>query len=270
VALRICGQRILLATFLKMSEAVRGSLGLHEFTHRNGGGMRSIPTVEQLCEWTSEPDLRVVIRNVDWAFYEQLVDSIPEGIHIHLDYDGKDLEIVSPTSILHDASRGLLGHFVEAVAEELEIPYKSAGQTTWKRPEVLRGLEADECYFFRDEKLSAVDNLRSRKSMKIADYPNPDLAIEVDISRSKVDRPGIYAALKVAEVWRFDGPREVVIIEVLGEDGVYHAAEQSTFLPVLAEEVRRWVVEEDSRDESAWARRLRAWVRAELASRPPG
>jgi Uma2 family endonuclease len=289
VALRICGQRILLATFLKMSEAVRGSLGLHEFTHRNGGGMRStttdspvtpspppvdsprpIPTVEQLCEWTSEPDLRVVIRNVDWAFYEQLVDSIPEGIHIHLDYDGKDLEIVSPTSILHDASRVLLGHFVEAVAEELEIPYKSAGQMTWKRPEVLRGLEADECYFFRDEKLSAVDNLRSRKSMKIADYPNPDLAIEVDISRSKVDRPGIYAALKVAEVWRFDGPREVVIIEVLGEDGVYHAAEQSTFLPVLAEEVRRWVVEEDSRDESAWARRLRAWVRAELASRPPG
>ena len=33
--------------------------------------------------------------------------------------------------------------------------------------------------------------------------PNPDLAIEVDISPPKVDRPGIYAALKVMEVWRF-------------------------------------------------------------------
>ena len=32
----------------------------------------------------------------------------------------------------------------------------------------------------------------------------------------------------------------------------------------------RWVVEEDSSDESSWARRLRAWARAELAPRLPG
>ena len=36
-----------------------------------------------------------------------------------------------------------------------------------------------------------------------------------------------------------------------------------------AEEVRPWVVEEDSSDESAWAHRLRAWVRAELLPRLP-
>jgi hypothetical protein len=32
-------------------------------------------------------------------------------------------------------------------------------------------------------------------------------------------------------------------------------------------EVRRWVVEEDSSDESSWARRLRVWARAERAPR---
>jgi hypothetical protein len=37
----------------------------------------------------------------------------------------------------------------------------------------------------------------------IEDYPNPDLAITIGISRSKIDRAGIYAALKVPELWRF-------------------------------------------------------------------
>ena len=44
-------------------------------------------------------------------------------------------------------------------------------------------------------------------------FPSPDLAIEIDISPPKVDRPGIYAALGVAEVWRFDG--DVAVIERL-------------------------------------------------------
>lgn len=227
---------------------------------------RSIPSLDELYKWTSEPDHRVVIPGVDWAFYDQLVDSIPGGANIHVDYDGKDVEIMSP-SALHDGDKKLFGQLVEAVAQELEIPYKSAGQTTWKRPEVARGLESDECYFFEADKLAAVAGARARRSKSITDYPNPDLGIEVDISPSKIDRPGIYAALKVSELWRYDDERKDVIIERLGEDGSFHPVEGSAYLPILAKEIRRWVVEEDSSDEGAWARRLRAWVRAELAPR---
>ena len=108
---------------------------------------------------------------------------------------------------------------------------------------------------------------KARGSLDIADYPNPDLGIEVDMSPPKIDRPGIYAALKVAEVWRFDGERQELVIERLEDDGTYRAVDRSSFLPLYAAEIRRWVVEEDSRDESAWARRLRAWVRAEVAPR---
>ncbi len=53
----------------------------------------------------------------------------------------------------------------------------------------------------------------------IAEYPNPDLAIEIDISPPEVDREGIYKSLQVAEIWRFDG--EEVTIEQLREDGTY-------------------------------------------------
>ncbi len=211
---------------------------------------RSLPTLDQLYQWTSEPDHRVVIRGVDWTFYEQLVESIPEGVNVHVDYDGKDLEIMS-LSPLHDGEKKLFGQFVEAVAQELEIPYLGFGQTTWKRPEVRRGLEADECYYFEPEKIAAATAAKARRSKKVADYPNPDLGIEVDMSPSRIDRPGIYAALQVTEVWRFDGESEQVIIERLGEDGLYHAVEASTLLPIRAEEIRRWVVEEDSSDQSA-------------------
>src|SRR5271166_2925636 len=108
---------------------------------------RPVPSLEKLYEMTSVPDERVVIPSVDWAFYEQLVDSIPEGANIHVDYDGKDLEIMA-LGPFHDGTKGLLGRVVGLVAEECAIPMKSSGQTTWKRPEVVRGLEADESYFF--------------------------------------------------------------------------------------------------------------------------
>jgi len=218
---------------------------------------------------TSKPDERVVIRGVDWTFYEQLANSRPEGCHIHVDYDGKDVEIMSP-GLVHVNDKSLLGRVVELVAEECEIPFKSAGQTTWKRPDIARGLEADESYFFNADKLDAVAAGKARRSLDIADYPNPDLGIEVDISPPKIDRPGIYAALKVAEIWHFDGERQELVVERLQDDGTYRIVDRSAFLPISAAEIRRWVAEENSDDESAWACRLRAWVQCEVAPRLAG
>jgi Uma2 family endonuclease len=229
---------------------------------------QSVPTLEQLYEMTSVPEERVVIRDVDWAFYEQLVDSIPPGANIHADYDGKDLELMS-LSGLHDVMKKRLGRFAELVAEELEIPCTGLGQTTWKRAVIARGLEADECYCFAADKLTMIAEAVARWSEDIADYPNPDLGIEVDVSPSRIDRPSIYAALSVAEIWRYDGRTRRIVIERLSPDGIYQAAEQSSFMPVRAAEVSRWVLEEDARDGSQWARRLRAWVRDELALRLP-
>ena len=84
------------------------------------------------------------------------------------------------------------------------------------------------------------------------DYPNPDLAIEVDISPAQVDRPEIYAKLQVAELWRFDG--QTLTIERLGDHGQYLAAEASPFLKIRADQVTPWLIDEDSSDETARAR----------------
>ena len=104
----------------------------------------------------------------------------------------------------------------------------------------------------------------------VAGYPNPDLAIEVDISRPQVDRPSIYAALQVPEIWTFDG--EVVSIAQLSGPpagvGQYVDTGRSRWLPVTAADVTRWVAEYDLDNPDAWEDRLRAW--AELLPRAEG
>ena len=228
------------------------------------GPVTRVPSLDDLQRLTSIPDRRVVFRGVDWAFYDRLVDSIPERSNIHVDYDGKDLEVMGKRR-RHERARTRLRQLVEAVAQECGIPYSSGGETTWKRPEVGRGLEADECYYFLPVKIAADEAALQRDSDDIADYPNPDLALEVDLSPPQVDRAGIYAALGVTEVWRFDG--EHVVIDRLMPDGKYVSVDTSGFLPIRAEDIRHWMVEEHHGDESAWVMRLRAEFRGRAEKR---
>ena len=207
---------------------------------------------------------RIAIRGLSWDLYDRLSDEIGEGQHVRLAYDGKDLEIMT-TGRVHEDFKDLLGRLVNALTDDLHIPCRGAGETTWKRREIARGLEADQSYYFEAKKLDKDREARKRGSKDIDDYPNPDLAIEIDFSPSQLDRPGTYAALQVAEVWRFDG--ESLLIEQLASDGQYLRVGSSRFLLIRAEEVVRWVVEEDTDDLADWRERLRAWVHAELAPR---
>jgi Uma2 family endonuclease len=209
-------------------------------------------------------ETRFCVPGVSYHVYETWARSLPETTAVRMAYDGRSMELMV-TGPIHDDYRGLLGRLVEVVTEEMEIPMSSRGETTWIRPEIERGLEADQSYYFLLEKLALAKAAKARGSNDVADYPNPDLAIEVDISLPQVDRPGIYAKLQVTEVWRFDG--RVLTIERLGDDGRYHAVEASFFLGIRAHDVTHWLIDEDSSDETAWARRLRAWVRANLLSR---
>jgi putative toxin-antitoxin system antitoxin component (TIGR02293 family) len=206
---------------------------------------------------SSTGEQRIVIRDVSFEIYASLADAVVEGSHVHLAFDGRDLEIMTPDGA-HEHYRDLLRRFVTALTFGLRIRSRGAGSTTWKRPEIQRGIETDLCYYFTPEKLAADADARGRKSNKVADYPNPDMAVEIDLSPSGVDQRGIYSALKVAELWHFDG--HTLVIEHLQSDGTYRPVDSSRFLPVRAEGIRRWLVDEDSSDELAWEDRLRTWA----------
>ena len=164
---------------------------------------------------------------------------------------------------LHEDYKILLGQIVTTVSRVVGIARKSLGETTWKRPELTRGIEADQCYYFDPAKLQAY--AAALRSNDVDLYPNPDLAVEVDVSKPKIDRPGIYAALEVPEIWR--AGKQTISIEQLGADGKYVPAPRSRFLPVRSEDVTRWIFSEDSVGMLEWEDRLRDWVRTQLVSR---
>jgi Uma2 family endonuclease len=198
---------------------------------------------------------RIRLSGVEWATFERLAATARGG---RFAFDRGVLEIMSPGP-LHESRGRLLGQFVRIVTRTLRIPRMSLGSTTWKRPEADRGIEADECFYFTPEKIAAANAACDRESNDSADYPAPDLAVEVDISAPQVDRPAVYATIRVAELWRFvDGK---VRIEQLGEDGTYTRSRSSRFLPVRDSDIQRWLVDEDKRDEPAWEERLTAWAR---------
>jgi Uma2 family endonuclease len=203
-------------------------------------------------------DQRIVIRGVGRHVYQCLSAAVGEGQQPLLAYDGKDLELMT-TGHMHERYKELLGQFVTVVTLALDIDRERMGETTWDTPDAERGLQADLSYYFTAEKLRCARDAFARQSQEPSDYPSPDLAIEIDLSPPKVDRHSIYAALRVEEIWRFDGA--TVVIEHLQPDGTYVPSERSRFLPVAADDVRHWLLHEDATRSLAWERRLADWAR---------
>ncbi len=203
-------------------------------------------------------DHTIVFRGVPWEVYDSLSDAIGEDLHVRLAYDGKDLEIMT-TGNVHENLKESVGKLVHAVASWSRIRHVSCGETTWKSAAAERGLQADLSYCFDPEKVRTAREALGRGSMDPADYPWPDLAVEIDVSNPQIDRPSIYAALRVAEIWRIARDRKPVI-EHLQPDGSYAPVQASRFLPLTADEIHELLTAEDIAREEDWYRRLNEWA----------
>ena len=167
---------------------------------------------------------RVVLENVSWSTFVALLGDIDDR-HGRMAFDQGVLEIMSP-SILHENAKSLLGRLLEVATEELGIDILSAGSLTMKREDLQRAIEPDECYY-----VANAAAVRGLEEVDLAVHPPPDLAIEVDISRSSMIKLGIYAALGVREFWRYDG--EALTVRVLEAGGSYLIVDRSAVLPDL-------------------------------------
>lgn len=95
--------------------------------------------------------------------------------------------------------------------------------------------------------------------------PPPDLAIEVDISRSSLDKMAIYAALGVPELWRVDRRR----LRVYGlVDGDYQPRESSLCFPQLPmAELQRLLDQIGKVRDTELLSGFRKWVRENFVQR---
>ena len=195
---------------------------------------------------------RVLVSNVSWHTYESLLTDLEEQPGTKLTYDRGWLEIMTPL-VSHESSKKLLGRFVEAATEELNIEIRSLGSLTCKRQDLERGIEPDQCYYVQNEAV-----MRG-KEVDLSVDPPPDLAIEVDITSSSIDRMSIYAQLCVPELWRYDGSS--LTIYWLHE-GIYQEKSDSpTFPSLLTTEILRFLELSQTTGETSLIRLFRQWVR---------
>lgn len=195
---------------------------------------------------------RFRLDDVSWDFYEHLLEELGDR-RVRVTFDRGALELTAPT-YRHENYGRTLGKFVIVMSEVLNIPVKDGGSTTFRREDLDRGLEPDDCFYIRN-----VRKILGKDEIDLAIDPPPDLAIEVDIASSSLDRMSIYAALGVPEVWRFDGHE--LFIHCL-RSGEYEVCDTSlTFSMLPVHELVKFLHESTELDDVALLRKVRAWVR---------
>lgn len=203
---------------------------------------------------------RVVLRNIRWETYEALLEARADDPAPRFAYDRGTLEIMSPSG-KHERLKRLLGRFVETYTMERGIAVRSAGSTTLKSQLEEKGLEPDESYYVSNERL-----VREKDDIDLTLDPPPDLAIEIDLTSSSVDKLGIYASLGVAEVW--SGGEGGLAVFQLQAAGKYKVTEGSAVFPDLPmTELDRFLGQRSSLDETTLVRAFRDWVREKFDAR---
>jgi Uma2 family endonuclease len=195
----------------------------------------------------------IVLDDVSWPFYEGLLYEL-DNRPVKVTFDSGRIEIMSPLPS-HERWGNRIGRMIELLALDLDLTVDPLGSTTFKREDLAKGLEPDECYYVQH----AAD-VRGKDELDLAIDPPPDLAIEIDITHRSIPRQPIYAALGVPELWRFDGLRLHVLR--LSPAGQYEPAQASGVFPFLPmARFEQFLLRLRFEEQTAVLREFRDWVR---------
>jgi Uma2 family endonuclease len=195
----------------------------------------------------------VVLENVSWETYEQLLRDVGEQ-HIDITYDRGMLQIMPPPLPMHERAGRFLERIVHTFTEIRGIPICSLGSTTWRRRDVAAGLEADNCYYLREHEVI----VRHLDRVDLAQAPPPDLAIEVDVASQSIDKMRVYERLRIPEVWRCE--QNQLIVQILTQDGYKTSSHSLAFPDLPLAEVQRLLDARLSLGETECIRSFRKWV----------
>jgi Uma2 family endonuclease len=159
-------------------------------------------------------DQRFVMYGVPWDMYVALNDALGDRPGVRVCYLEGTLELMSPGR-LHEDKKTLTARLLEMWAFVRDVPLYGTGSMTVRKKPKERGAEPDESYFIG----------RMGKDGEPA-----DLAIEVAVSRSAIDKLSLYAGLGVRELWIWQD--NAIRVFCLGKAG-YREAKRSRVLPTL-------------------------------------
>ncbi|QIR40340.1 Uma2 family endonuclease [Tolypothrix sp. PCC 7910] len=199
---------------------------------------------------------RTVLYNISWDTFEALLRDTGEDRGSRFAYDCGTLEIMTPL-FEHENPKIQFDRLILVLAEELSIEIKSAGSTTLKQRLAKRGIEPDNCYYIQTE-----SQVRGKDKLNLETDPPPDLAIEIDITHSSVNKFGIYSALGVQELWRYNG-EDLKFYQLV--EGQYVECEFSIAFPLVSiSDISSFIQQSKSMGEIALLKLFRYWVREKI------
>lgn len=199
---------------------------------------------------------RVLLQNVSWQLFEYLLAELGEVRASRLAYDQGMLEIMAPL-MPHESSNRLIERLIIVLVEELNLNVKSVGSMTCKREDLERGAEPDSSYYIQNELL-----VRSKEEIDLKQDPPPDLVLEVEYSKSALNKLQLYAAMGVPEFWRYNGS-SLRIYRL--EAGQYVQCENSpTFAPIRTSEIPRFLQQSKEIGEMGVKKAFRIWVKEQF------
>ncbi|MBG1263244.1 Uma2 family endonuclease [Nostoc commune] len=200
---------------------------------------------------------RTVLHNVSWETFEALLRDTGEDRGSRFAYDCGVLEIMTPL-FEHENPKIQFDRLIFALAVELKTKIRSAGSTTLKLKTITKGIEPDTCYYIQNEPA-----IRGKQELDLKTDPAPDLAVEIDITSSSVNKLNIYAALGVGELWRYDG--EVLKFYQLVESQYIEIKFSIAFPLISVIDMNRFIQQSKTMDEIDLVQSFSAWVRGKIA-----
>jgi Uma2 family endonuclease len=201
---------------------------------------------------------RVLLHNVSWASYVAIGNALSDRPGLRITFERGNLEIMT-TSPQHEIYKKWVSRLIETIAEECGLAIVSAGQMTFQREDLSRAIEGDDCYWIAHE-----PQMRHKLTWDPTHDPPPDLVLEIEVSRSALNRMSIHAALGVPEVWCFDG--ESLRVYHLQPDRTYQLADHSLAFPgIPLSGLLAFLQRSETTDSLTFLRTLREWLRNRLA-----
>jgi Uma2 family endonuclease len=200
------------------------------------------------------PGALITLQDVAWDEYECILRQFDERPGVRLAYDHGRLQIMT-LSPEHEGIANLFPYLIFVLAEESGIDFLSRGSMTMRKKDKLRGLEPDDCFYFRNFK-----RISGKKRLDLRKGPPPELAIEVDVTSGSMSKFAVFASLGVPELWRHDS--EKVRFYRLIDDEHYSEIRRSDLFPFLTPGVlTKYLRKGESGGSVAMGKAFRTWVR---------
>jgi Uma2 family endonuclease len=130
----------------------------------------------QLRQLVVQPGQRAQLQEVNWQEFGAILDELGDKRASRIAYRDGVLEIRMPLP-KHEKAKILIGDMVPIFLEELDIDSECFGSSTFKRQDMAKGIEPNDCFYIKN-----AAQMIGKDGLDLTVDPPPDLAIEVDVT----------------------------------------------------------------------------------------